>query len=159
MRPEPYLQENRLSEVVAAIQALGTYRFYKLDFAGWADRISGDVSNAEHWKSVFVEHPEFFRLDSRKQKASLVLRRQHPKRFDVDLRKEISRDKFYSHEDQSRVSRLPLSAGELSQLIDTAIQMHAHALEKKRDRNALLLAVVSAVSALVGGLLGASLGG
>lgn len=36
----PYITEaGRLSDVIAAIQATATYRFYKLDFEGWADRI------------------------------------------------------------------------------------------------------------------------
>src|SRR5688500_18588789 len=71
----------RLGDVVAAIQAMGTYKFYKLPFDGWADRISGDSSKGDHWKTVFLEHPEFFRFDSKREKASLVWRRQYPKRF------------------------------------------------------------------------------
>lgn len=67
----PYLNEpNRLAEVISAIQAMGNYKFYKLDFEGWADRISGEKNKAEHWKQVFVEHPEFFRLDAERMKVS-----------------------------------------------------------------------------------------
>ena len=67
----PYLRDsNRLGDVIAAIQAMATYKFYKLTFAGWADRMSADESQADKWKTVFLEHPEFFRLDSTKEKAS-----------------------------------------------------------------------------------------
>ena len=39
----PYLRDpNRLGDVIAAIQAMSTYKFYKLSFAGWADRMSAD---------------------------------------------------------------------------------------------------------------------
>ena len=38
----PYLKdENRLGDVIAAIQAMATYKFYKLTHERWADRISG----------------------------------------------------------------------------------------------------------------------
>ncbi|MDA2934785.1 hypothetical protein MYX82_10650 [Acidobacteria bacterium AH-259-D05] len=47
----PYLNDpKRLADVIAAIQAAATYKFYKLDFGGWADRISGDESEADHWR-------------------------------------------------------------------------------------------------------------
>ena len=81
----PYLREDgRLGDVIAAIQAMATYKFYKLEFKGWADRISADETLAEHWRQVFQEHPEFFRLDGERKRASLVWRRQHPKRYSVD---------------------------------------------------------------------------
>src|SRR5664279_3256422 len=91
----PYLREvGRLGDVVAAIQAMATYKFYKLDFEGWADRISADKSRAGHWERVFEQHAEFFRLDGERKRASLVWRRQYPKRFNVDTLKEISREEF-----------------------------------------------------------------
>jgi hypothetical protein len=38
--PSPYLRDQaRLADVIAEIQAPATYKFYTLDFAGWADRI------------------------------------------------------------------------------------------------------------------------
>jgi hypothetical protein len=61
-----------LADVIAAIQAMGTYKFYKLPFDGWADRITADKSQADHWKNIFEEHPEFLRLDSKRERASLV---------------------------------------------------------------------------------------
>lgn len=41
--------------MIAAIQAMGLYEFYKLDFAAWADRIAADPSQGAHWKQVFEE--------------------------------------------------------------------------------------------------------
>jgi hypothetical protein len=32
----------RLADVIVAIQAMGTYKFYKLSFEGWADRITAN---------------------------------------------------------------------------------------------------------------------
>jgi hypothetical protein len=107
----PYLSDpERLADVIAAIQAMSTYKFYKLDFAVWADRIVGDDTKAAHWKSVFEEHPEFFRLDAGHVKASLIWRRQHQKRFDVDSESKITKEEFDSLtlQQKARVSRTPL---------------------------------------------------
>jgi hypothetical protein len=153
----PYLKNpNRLADVIAAIQAMGTYKFYKLTFQDWADRISGDSGQAEYWKQVFQEHPEFFRLDFAREKASLVWRRQYPKRFDVDSEKTLSRDEFYSMsaEQKQRVSRVPLSAEDIRALIDTAINMHARSLEQRKDKR-WWLALASAIGGLVGAVVGA----
>ena len=149
-----YLKENRLGDVLAAIQTMGKYKFYKLDFKGWADRISGSADTAEHWKTVFREHPEFFRLDSGRGKASLVLRRQHPKRYDVDQQKEITREEFYAHPDKSRISRSPLDPAEIAQLMETAIKLHAHALENRRDSKVIWNLLIPAVASLVGAFIG-----
>ena len=136
MKSSPYLNShNRLSEVIAAIQVMGTYRFYKLSFADWADRISGDVNEVEKWEKVFIKHPEFFRIDQTKQKASLVWRRNHPKNYDVDNRKEISKNEFLvlSEEKKARISRTPLNNNDISMLIETAINMHSRALQLRQD--------------------------
>ena len=85
----PYLADGRLADVIAALQATATYKFYKLDFARWADRIVGEKAKANHWRKVFEEHPEFFRLDSDRRRASLVWRRQHQKRYDVDREEDF----------------------------------------------------------------------
>jgi hypothetical protein len=99
----PYLANSgRLADVIAAIQAMGTYKFYKLSFEGWADRITANKNQAFYWKNVFEQHPEFFRLDSAREKASLVWRRQYPKRFHVDLEKHLSVEKFKALPDDQK---------------------------------------------------------
>lgn len=135
-KTSPYLAaHDRLADVIAAIQAMGTYKFYKLDFAGWADRISGANSEAPHWKEVFEQHPEFFRLDSQREKASLVWRRQHQKLFDVDKESTIARAEFkgLSNAQKERISRMPLRSDEIATLISTATNLHSRALEHKQD--------------------------
>jgi len=137
MSDSPYLRDDhRLADVIAAIQAMGTYKFYKLDFAGWSDRICGDAKQADHWRKVFEEHPEFFRLDAQRERASLVWRRQHQKRFNVNTETKISREEFeqMSDDDKARVSRTPLTSNEIATLVDTAIDLHSRAMERKRDQ-------------------------
>jgi hypothetical protein len=153
----PYLRDdNRLSDVIAAIQAMATYKFYKLDFEGWADRISADKTRAEHWRRVFEQHPEFFRLDGEQKRASLVWRRQFPKRYDVDTRNDISRESFYQLDEsgKARISRSPLPAAEIKTLIDTAINLHSRALEAEKQHHWYKPLVFQAAAALLGAVLG-----
>lgn len=152
----PYLaNQGRLADVIAAIQALGNYKFYKCDFAEWADRISGERSQMNHWRKVFEDHPEFFRLDSRREKASLVWRRQHPKLFAVDIGETITRSEFndLSSEQKSRISRLPLSSSEMATLIEAAINLHSRALENKKDQRWLITALIGLAGVLLGAVV------
>ncbi|QEY12218.1 N-carbamoyl-L-amino acid amidohydrolase [Cellvibrio sp. KY-YJ-3] len=153
----PYLSDpQRLSDVIAAIQAMATYKFYKLTHAGWADRLSADESQAEKWKKVFIEHPEFFRLDSTREKASLVWRRQFPKRYNVDTECVITYLEYsaLSPEAQLRISRIPLTPADIKALVDTAVNLHSRALEHQKDKRWW-----AALSGGIGGLLGAIIGG
>jgi hypothetical protein len=149
--------QNRLQDVIAAIQVMGTYKFYKMDFASWADQITGDNSKGNYWQNIFEEHPEFFRLDRNKERASLVWRRQYRKLFNVDTGKEISKDDFLQlpPEKQARISRIPLQAENIESLIRTAIDLHSRALEHQQDKRWRIPLVVS----FVGGLIGAIIGG
>jgi len=156
MKKNPYTGNgNRLADVIAAIQVMATYKFYKLDFAGWADRIEGRSENAGYWKTVFEEHPEFFRLDCKRERASLVWRRNYQKRYDVDKDAKITREVFQemSEEAKARVSRIPLMNADISTLIDTAIKLHSRELEYKKDSRWW----ISGVIGLGGVLLGAAI--
>lgn len=154
----PYLtNDNRLGDVIAAIQVMGTYKFYKMDFASWADRITGETSKADYWKKIFEEHPEFFRLDNSKMKASLVWRRQYPKRLNVDKNIIISKEEFYNlpQEEKERVSRNPLESSTIEALIKIAIEMQSRALDHQKDKRWLITLLITGI----GGLLGALIGG
>ncbi|EJB8417933.1 TPA: hypothetical protein RQJ88_004449 [Vibrio vulnificus] len=131
----PYLKAQRLEDVIAAIQVMGKYGYYKLSPEKWADRISGDINQSEHWKLVFSEHPEFFRYDSAREKVSLAWRRNYRKRYNVDSQAEISFEEFSSLDDKqkARVSRLPLTGDEVAILVNTAINLHARAIEHNKE--------------------------
>lgn len=155
-RQSPYLANaNRLADVIAAIQVLGTYKFYKSDCSIWARRIVADQEKAAHWKTVFEQHPEFFRLDKDTGKASLVLRRQRQKLYDVDQEQAISTAEYarLSPAERRRISRMPLSSSEIETLINTAISMHDHALARKRDGRWWVPLASAFVGALLGGLI------
>lgn len=40
-------EDKRLADVIAAIQTMATYKFYKLDFTQWAGRICGGKSDED----------------------------------------------------------------------------------------------------------------
>jgi hypothetical protein len=133
----PYLRDpQRLGDVIAAIQAMAVYKYYKQPFSGWADRITADKSQADKWRTLFLEHPEFFRLDSARQKASLVWRRQFPKRYDIDEQRVLSNTEYdaLSPAKKLRVSRIPLSSADIKAMVDTAVNLHSRALEQQRER-------------------------
>ncbi|MCA9469395.1 MAG: hypothetical protein KC643_28680 [Nitrospira sp.] len=156
MAHSPYLNEpNRLAEVISAIQVMGTYKFYKLEFSGWADRISGDSNQADHWKKVFEEHPEFFRLDAGRGKASLVWRRTYPKNYDVDQEEKISRETFFqlSVEQKARISRSPLSSSDISTLISAAVQLHSRALDQQQDKRWWISGLIGLLGVILGAVL------
>ena len=149
----PYTSnKNRLADVIAAIQVMGTYKFYKCDFTGWADRIVGDESKEGYWRNIFEEHPEFFRLDSKRKKASLVWRRNYQKLYNVDAEEKISRKtyKSLSEAQKKRISRTPLTNSDISTLVNTAINLHSREIDHKKDSRWW----VAGVSGLLGVILG-----
>ncbi len=153
MRKSPYLaNDDRLGDVLSAIQTLGTYRFYKLTPERWSARIGGDNGLRKHWEQVFREHPEFFRFSSDDAKVSLVLRRQKPKLFDVDSLEIVTRAERDSRdsEGQSRITRAPLGEGELQMLIDVANSLHSKALQDRQDSRWWLPLAATAFSAAIG---------
>ena len=157
----PYLADTRrLADVIAAIQVMGTYKFYWQDFAGWAERISGDAGQAAYWRGIFEDHPEFFRLDGERQGAALVWRRQYPRRFHVDeeRRLTVAECMALGEAGMERVSREPLSADDIRSLIDTAVGLHSRALDQQKERR-WWLPLATAVAALLGAVLGAWLKG
>jgi len=157
----PYLNDNnRLSDIIAAIQVMATYRFYKLDIKEWSRRISGNDKFHFHWKQVFEEHSEFFRFNDTNDKVSLVWRRSKQRRFHVDIKKELSikeLDELDEETKSSRLTRTPLSSSDIETLISTAIDLHSRALENKKDERWWIIPLVSSLSGIVGVIVGSLL--
>lgn len=157
----PYLDDpQRLGDVIAAIQAqaMATYRRYKLSHADWADRIGGDKTQAAKWCAIFKAHPEFFRLDSGRENASLVWRRQFPRHFSIDTNQVVSLADYEAlKEDQKRrFSRNPLTSQDIKALIDTAVNLHSRAVEHRKEKR-WWLALAGAAGGLMGSLMGSLL--
>lgn len=156
-KTSPYIANpNRLADVIAAIQVMGVYSFHMRQFDAWAESIVGDSLRGDYWKRIFEEHPEFFRLDTTREWASLVWRRQLPKRFHIDLEKRLSVDEFkaLSPQEKTRVSRDPLTPNDIKTLIDAAINLHSRAVELQRDGRWWIPLVSSAGGGLIGAIIG-----
>lgn len=138
MQDSPYLKPCRLGDVIAAIQVLAYYKFYRLEVSEWAERIAGNAGNAAALQEVFADHPEFFQLSegSAGQKAALVARRSFTRSYDVDAASEIARDEAMARRDDpeawARLSRRPLTPDETAVLIRTAVDMHSRAVEQRK---------------------------
>src|SRR6187402_926150 len=106
----PYTEnKNRLADVIASIQVMGIYKFYKENLSKWAYRISGSIEKADYWENIFRARPEFFRIDSTGSQVSLVWRRTYQKLYDVDSEEKITRQEFrnLTMDQKKRISRTP----------------------------------------------------
>ncbi len=155
-RNDPYSKADRLASVIGAITALGTYKFYKLNFAEWADRISGPTRSAQYWESIFRDRPEFFRINSTENMVSLVWRRQKAKTYNVDSQSEITPREFRELADAEklRISRPPLAPAEITALIELAVRLHDSALERQKASR-WWIPVAAAILGFIGATLGA----
>jgi hypothetical protein len=136
MMRSPYLEANRLQDVIAALQFLGTYKDYKLSAQEWDKQLkSQPMSAGGLWSRLFSEHPEFFRESD--SGVSLVWRRA--------LR----------HDEEDR--RPPLESKDIGMMIDAAIRLRQAAVEDRRERR-WWLPIVVAVITFIGALLGAWIG-
>lgn len=159
MKKSPYLKAQRLADVIAAIQVMSTYKFYKLDFAGWSMRITGVESNADYWRNVFVEHPEFFRINSDQQKVSLVWRRSYKRNFHVDMEQTLTSEQVKNlseNEKATRLSRSPLTNGDTATLISTAIDLHSRAIASEQEKRWLVPSLITILAVCLGAILKAS---
>jgi hypothetical protein len=139
----PYLKLGRLNDVLAAIQTMSIYERYRESCEEWAWLISGDKSKSEHWKSVFDEHPEFFRPS-----------RDFPGEYGLVYRRASTP----TDPGRRAQSRPAVPEGYVETLLDTAINLHQRALDQQRDRRwwiTPLIAFLSAIGAFVGAIAAA----
>jgi hypothetical protein len=130
---KPYLQAGRLQDVIAALTALGTYRYYKIDYEKCAEKIANQPGDAQKWKTILGQHPEFFR-DSDTTRVSLIWRRQFQKRYSADLQRELDFIEYtaLTSAEKGKLSRRPLDAMELTSLIRLAVDLHTRALDEEK---------------------------
>jgi len=162
LQGSPYLKHNdRLADVVAAIQMMGKYKWDSscadpcaYSKGSWKEAIGNRPPvSAKFWSTVFSEHPEFFRT-SDDGKVSLVLRRAG-ERYDTTTGKRITQDEFdrLPEEQKKTVSRVPLLPDEITELIELAIKMQTQAIAVRQELRWWVPVVVGALGVLVGALL------
>jgi hypothetical protein len=150
----PYiLNPNRLADLIAAIQVLGTYRFASRKLEKWEKRLGRTPVSADNWLKVFQQHPEFFTIQG--DNISMVWRRSRERNYDTYIRKAVSRDEaivlteLENESDERRLSRPPLETAEISKLVDIAISLHEREIRHGQERRWWITAIIGVVSLII----------
>ena len=161
MPGSPYLKHNRLADVVAAIQFMSLNVRSSQSCEKWADGISGDKTRAAHWRTVFQDHPEFFRPSpDYPDHYALIWRRASPRLFYRPEGRMLTQAEYgaLADPDKSNVSRARVPEDEVKTLIDIAIELHAKAREQQVDWRWWVPTAASFVGALIAVALGIAFG-
>lgn len=144
---------SRLSDVVASLQVMGTYKFASRRIKDWEGSIGRSPSSASTWLEVFVEHPEFFRIKD--EWISLVWRRASEKTFNTRSGKELAKEDVdkMTPEEKRKVSRAPLTPDQVTALIEVAIKLQSQAISRRSELRWWVPLLIGAVGVAIGGLL------
>jgi len=156
----PYLRDWRLADVLAALTLMGRYPYPSLKWQDWAERL-GAVRSAPDWRTVFYEHPEFFRLSEEEAGwASLRLRYGFDRTYSLSERRELAPTEMTAmaaDSDYKDLTRRPLTPEEIEALTNTAIELHARAIAQAGERRWLIPILFTLAGTLLGAILQAAL--
>lgn len=152
----PYLNNpNRLQDVLAAIQVLGTYEFAARNLDKWENRLGRKPKSAESWSEVFSQHSEFFTLDD-SNNIALVWRRSFKRNYDTAnniVVKGDDLDKIRADEkkpcNESRLSREPLNQQQVEHLCNLAINLHEREIQHRQEKRWWITAIIAIVVAFL----------
>ena len=157
----PYLAtDGRLSDVIAALQALGSYDWATRKIERWREGL-GEPISAANWSQVFRQHPEFFRLND-EDEATLRWRHAYDRVYapNFEPKRELSAQELSRlTPDQKRkeLSRKPLTSDQIQALVATAVELHSRAIAHK-EKSRWWVAVATQASVALIGLAGVALG-
>lgn len=157
MGRSPYLQQSRLADILAAIQFMSLNERSSLSCARWAEGMSGDASKADHWRRVFLDHPEFFRKSpDNDDHYALIWRRALPRRYfrKADKMLTMTQLEALPEADKAFVSRPPVPEQQIKTLIEIAVELHTKAREHHTDWRWWVPIVASFAGSLIAVLLG-----
>jgi hypothetical protein len=169
-----YLEKDRLSNVIAAIQMLGVSDQTSGTLNRWVAELEASeeltpeqlehtpIKYAERkkWVAVFEQHPEFFKTYTARGEQHVMLRWRYAQSFHSDPTKVANsvtedQDKPDNADEYAAVSSKPLSPDQIQVLINTAIELHGKeaAAERPPDRwpPFLMAAIGAALGTVVGG--------
>lgn len=159
-KQSPYLShQDRLSDVIAAIQVMGVYRYSARKIDAWIELLGSTPKSADSWLTIFNEHPEFFRAGLDEDGLhTLVLRRAQPRTFNTKTGDEITVKEFKVLDESARkqYSRRPLSTDQILALIDAAAKLQTQAAVRRQELRWWVSIVVTALAALAGSIIGAT---
>ncbi len=150
----PYIRNpNRLADLIAAIQVLGSYRCASRQLQKWEKRLGRDPVSATNWETIFKQHPEFFTIQG--GDVSAVWRRSRERKYDTYTNRSVSREealRLTEQENESgkkRLSRPPLSTEEISKLVDIAINLHEQEIKHGQERRWWISAVLAVIGLII----------
>jgi hypothetical protein len=145
----PYLIDNRLADIMAAIPVLGTYKWATRTPAKWTELL-GDPKSAPNWLTIFQQHPEFFRVND-EGKVTSRWRHGYDRNISVSRGRELAAEELRGLSDEQRandLTRRPLDAAQIEALLKTAIELHVRGIahtQEKRWLTPLLFALLGTV--------------
>ncbi len=152
----PYTaNQNRLADVIAAIQVMASFKNHIQTFGDWGTRICGDENASEYWENVFRQHPEFFRINIGKSEASLTWRHAYQKRYDVDLEEKVVLSDYQKLDAKKRslLKRNPLTPSDIATLIQAAISLHSSEIDHKQDSRWWIPGVFALAGVVIGAVI------
>lgn len=157
-RKSPYLEDRRLEDLIAAIQVLGVNPWGGSQ--DWSTKLDKPLSGG-NWNEIFLQHPEFFRISG--GWISLRWRYTYDKTYDARKHRELTDAELakLTPDDKEKLTHKPLEAPQIETLINTAIELHSHAIAQQEEMRWWKPIVISSGFALLGAILGAlaTLGG
>jgi len=154
----PYItKQHRLADLIAAIQAMGSYRYSARTVENWKEILGEKPRSAESWQTIFNDHPEFFRAGvSDDGLHSLVARRSQGRTYNTQTGSEITLEQFSSLVGKQRdiISRKPLSPEQIQSLVQTAINLQNQAVTRAQELRWWVPTLVAIASLVIGVLTG-----
>ena len=150
----PYIKyRNRLADLIAAIQVMGTYKYANRKTERWTASFGRKPLSADSWSEIFEQHPEFFRYTD--GSASLMWRRAYERLFDTRTGEELNKDKFdaLTTEEKEKISRAPLQSSQVEALVNSALQLHATELAHQKELRWWVPVLAGLVGVLIGALV------
>lgn len=154
----PYLScPSRLSDVLAAIQVMGSYLWATREDSKWQEKLGSPLS-AISWTTVFLEHPEFFRIND-DRRITLRWRHGYDRIFYATELRELSSAEIdaLSREQRETLTRKPLTEGQIETLLKTAIELHKRAVAYAQEQRWLTPLLFGLLGVVLGAILQAAL--
>jgi len=162
-----YQMRGRLADVIAAIQVMSSAERPERKIKDWAFELdrNRDPTTIKRWTSVFQDHREFFvtyRLPDEEDLKAALRWRYVFKTYDSKTGREYTPAEIetLSREQRSLLTTKPLSGDQIQTLLNTAIGLHARAMEELRESRwwvSLIAAFLGFGGAILGSMLSALL--
>jgi len=151
-KKSPYLEDRRLEDLIAAIQVMGVNPWG--GSKDWSTKLDKPLSG-NNWNDIFLQHPEFFRISG--GWISLRWRYTYDKTYDVKKHRELTDAELaeLTPTDRDNLTHKPLEASQIETLINTAIELHTHAIAQQEEMRWWKPILIPSGLALLGAILGA----